>query len=98
MDVGLVIELPLTLDLSVKSLDTLSDNRVPKTLHGEWRPVRSSDDAALLSLDILGVDFGGVTAKDEVSSILVLVLLWVSCILPDRLESVFYRIIEVMHE
>ena len=49
MDIGLVVELSLTLDFSVKSFGTLSDNRFPKTLRGEWRHVHSSDDAALFS-------------------------------------------------
>ena len=67
-------------------------------LRREQPHVRSIDDTALFSYDIVCVDFRRVMGKAEVSSNFFLVLLRLSWILPGSLESVFDRIIEVMHE
>ena len=79
MDVGLIIKFSVTFDFAVKSLETLSHDIFPKTLCRERPHVRSSDNAALFSSEVVGVDLGRVTGKAKV--LWVLVLLRVSLIL-----------------
>ena len=67
-------------------------------LRREQPHVRSIDDTALFSYDIVCVDFRRVMGKAEISSNFFLVLLRVSWILSCWFENVFIRIIEVMHE